>query len=230
MAFKKLNDFKNQKYGGKFILQNNGDTADVIFLYRNQDDVLIVDCHYIKTPEYSGYVHCTGRGCPACEKGIRVQSKLFIPLYNIDANEVQFWDRSSRFFSQFDRDVFNRYPESSTFVFGITRDGESNDINTRYLIHGKARNTFKPYDQILSEQNVKFPEYYDHICKDVDTTTLSRWLSTSSASSSTTYGSASSMPEYVPTPRVRVSSTPVDLPDLPDADAEDDLGEVDFGD
>ena len=91
MAFKKVNDYNQEKFGGLFLLRNNGDYADVIFMYRSVDDVLVADTHYIKSADYSGYVHCQGRNCPACAKGIRVQTKLFIPMYNITDNELQFW-------------------------------------------------------------------------------------------------------------------------------------------
>lgn len=48
MAFKTMEQYTNQKYNGKFVLQNDKDTADVIFLYRSTADVLIADVHYIK--------------------------------------------------------------------------------------------------------------------------------------------------------------------------------------
>ena len=97
MAFKKMTDYNEERYGGKFILRNDGDFADVIFLYKSISDVLVADAHYIKSEKYNGYVHCCGVGCPACAKEIRVQNKLFIPLYNIQSREIEFWDRTVRF-------------------------------------------------------------------------------------------------------------------------------------
>lgn len=230
MAFKNLDDYKKEKYGGKFILQNDGDNADVVFLYRSTKDVMVADCHYIKSPEYSGYVHCSGRGCPACEKGVRVQSKLFIPVYNLTANGVQFWDRTPKFEPQLAADVFNRFPDPSGYVFKITRNGAANDINTRYNIQAINRCPKNlQYDELTSSMGITFPDYYENICKDVDTSTLTKWLNASS-SSSVGYG-GDSLPEYVATPRVSVQTPQVDLPELPESDMSDDeLGEVDFGD
>ena len=71
MAFKTMNDFNKERgYDNYFTLRNDGDTADVIILYRGVSDVLVADAHYIKSNDYTGYVHCCGRGCPACGKGI----------------------------------------------------------------------------------------------------------------------------------------------------------------
>ena len=83
MGFKSVTSYNEEKFNGLFLLRNDGDSADVIFLDRNIDDVLVADTHYVKSADYSGYVHCCGKGCPACAKGIRIQTKLFIPLYNI---------------------------------------------------------------------------------------------------------------------------------------------------
>jgi len=109
MAFKTVKTYNEEKFGGLFLLRNDGDFADVVFLYQSIDDVLVADTHYIKSSEYTGYVHCCGSGCPACAKGIRVQTKLFIPLYNIQDHEIQFWDRTMRFEPQLNQDVFSNH-------------------------------------------------------------------------------------------------------------------------
>lgn len=201
MAFKKVNDYNNDKFGGLFLLRNDGDTADVIFMYRSVDDVLVADTHYIKSADYSGYVHCTGRGCPACGKNIRVQTKLFIPMFNITAGELQFWDRTMRFENQLQQDVFAKYPNPSEFVFRITRHGVANDVNTTYSIMAIGRNTYKSYNEILAENNVSYPDHYEKVCKDVSAGELTAMLNSGSSNG----GSGSSnynMPEYQATPRV----------------------------
>ena len=172
MAFKTMTQYDEERFGGFFLLRNDGDYADVIFLYRNKDDVLIGDVHYIKTPDYTGYVHCTERNCPACEKGIRVQSKLFIPLYNITDGEIQFWDRSTRFENQLVQDVFSKYPNPSEFVFRIQRQGVAGDINTKYNIWAVGKNKLMDYNQILLTNNATMPDYYENICKTYSSTEL----------------------------------------------------------
>lgn len=212
MAFKTMTQYDEERFGGFFLLRNDGDYADVIFLYRNKDDVLIGDVHYIKTPDYTGYVHCTERNCPACEKGIRVQSKLFIPLYNITDGEIQFWDRSTRFENQLVQDVFSKYPNPSEFVFRIQRQGAAGDINTKYNIWAVGKNKLMDYNQILLTNNATMPDAYENICKTYSSTELHSILN-ASANSYTSY-EANSMPDYQVTPRVPMND--MDIPDVPD--------------
>ena len=211
MAFKSLKEFNESRYGGWFLLRNDGDHADVTFLYRNVNDVLMAEVHYIKTPEYSGYVHCTGRGCPACAKKIRVQSKLFIPVYNFDANEVQFWDRGSRFEQQFTSAVLEKHPNPSEVVFTVTRHGEAGSKDTRYAIAGKARNNILPYDVVLAHNNITFPDGYSAICKEFTSDQLYALLNSSESSAPT----VDNMPDYQVTPRTSYAASVDNLPEIP---------------
>lgn len=220
MAFKTARQYNEEKFGGLFLLRNDGDSADVIFLYRNLDDVLIADTHYIKSADYSGYVHCCGRGCPACEKGIRVQTKLFIPMYNLTTNQIEFWDRNVRFENQLSQDVFERYPNPSEFVFRITRHGVAGDVNTTYQIQAIGRNTAESYDQILAKFHITMPDYYEKVCRAYDSMKLSSMLSSSAAATS-------SLPDYQVTPRVSATAVStfetaeLSIPDVSDEFPED---------
>lgn len=230
MAFKSIKTYNEERYGGKFILTDDGDNADVIFLYRSEEDALVADTHYIKSDEYSGYVHCTKPGCPACAKGLRVQEKLFIPMYVIGSDEIQFWDRTVRFNNVMRQMVFDRYPNPSEYVFRITRHGVSGDVNTTYEITAVARNTVGSYDQILAKFNAKMPDYYSNVCKDMSSADLARLLS---ASSSESVAETYEMPKYhitprgvasTPAPTSQIDSTPVTTPVEASNDA-DQLGE-----
>lgn len=208
MSFKKASTYNEERFGNLFLLRNDGDEAKVIFLYRNFDDVLIGYTHYVKSNDYNGYVHCLGRGCPACSKGLRVQTKLFIPLYNCDTGEIQFWDRSSRFENQLETDVFKNYPDPSQFVFTIQRKGAAGSMDTTYSIVATDRNTYKTYDQILAENNIESMEkYYNNVCKEVTASELSAMLSNGGSSNS-----SSNLPDYTPTPR---GVAPAAMPDVP---------------
>lgn len=215
MAFKTVKSYNEERFNGLFLLRNDGDHADVIFMYRSADDVLVADTHYIKSADFSGYAHCIGRGCPACEKGIRVQTKLFIPLFNIDENELQFWDRSIRFEPQLQDEVFKNYPNPCDYVFRITRHGQPNDVNTTYSIQAIGKNSYKTYAQILVDSNASMPEYYEKVCKDLSVDKMTSILNTSSNSSS--YSDSNSMPDYAVSPRKSAYSAQppeVSLPDV----------------
>lgn len=194
MGFKSMAEYTDQKYGNWFRLQNDGDYADVILLYRDMRDVVMADCHYIRSDSYTGYVTCCGKNCPACGKGIRVQPKLFIPMYVVTTSvaggvqgRIQFWDRTTRFQAQLVNDVFRGYPNPSEFVFRITRHGVANDINTTYDIRAISNNSnpATSYDAICSAFGASFPDYYNTICKDVDQFELGSMMT------STGYGQSS---------------------------------------
>lgn len=198
MSFKSVEQYNEERFGGFFLLRNDGDYKDVIFLYQNVSDVLIADVHYIKSTEYSGYCHCTGKGCPACGQGIRVQTKLFIPIYDIEANEVVFWDRGGRFEQQFMQDVINKYPNPSEIVFRITRKGEAGSVDTKYVITAIAKNTTTPYSSILATHDITLPEHYNLVCRDYPAQKIRDLLASDSNVAQ------SNLDEYQATPRVAI--------------------------
>lgn len=207
MAFKSVNDYQEAKYAGKFVLQNNGDHESVVFLYRDESEVLVGEgVHYIKSNDYNGYVHCLGRGCPACSKGLRPQTKVFIPLYLPAQDKIVFWERTQKFLPQLHQDVFKAYPDPCNYVFVVTRNGEPGSLDTRYHLEPKYKFS-KSYDEVLAHFNYKFPDFYENICKSVDYDTLSEWVN--SGPTRSTYGESAGLPEYKAIPRV--STTPSSL-------------------
>lgn len=200
MAFKSVEEFNDNRYHNLFRLINDGEYADVVFLYQSMKDMLVAQAHYIKSAEYSGYVHCCEAGCPACSKGIRVQTKLFVPVYNIAKNAIEFWDRTIKFEPQLERDVFNKYPNPSELVFRITRHGIPNDINTTYSITAVGRNTLGSYQDILNKFNATMPDYYSNIIREVSVANLTSMLQAGDTDTS-------SMPEYTPIPRAGYQSS-----------------------
>lgn len=195
MAFKSVEQFNDDRYHSMFRIANDGESVDVIFLYRSKADMLVADVHYINSSEYSGYAHCCEAGCPACARGIRVQTKLFIPVYNIDKGAIEFWDRTMTFEPQMQKDVFDRFPNPSEYVFRITRHGAYRDRNTRYDITAVGKNSVMSYDQILAKFNAKMPDYYENIVKSISVADLTRMLTVQNTPA------APVSQDYVPVPR-----------------------------
>lgn len=220
MAFKSMVQYNEERYGNFFTLQNDGNFADVIFLYQSKADVLIADVHYIKSAEYSGYVHCCGTGCPACSKGIRTQTKLFIPLYNITERKIQFFDRSTKFESQLVNDVFDKFPDPSQYVFRITRHGVAGSVDTTYQIQAIGKNAEMPMAKILTDAGTKMPDAYSMVCKEVTPFELDSMINVTSSV-------AVPRDAYVPAPPVTVEvpqtissfNQPVMADELPNFDA-----------
>lgn len=203
MAFKSFTQYQADKNGEFFVLPNDGDSADVVFLYRGMEDVLVADVHYINTSTYKGYVHCCGDGCPAChhgEKGIRKDTKLFIPLYNLKKDKIEFWDRSTFFEQTLQKYVFGPFPTPWEAVFRVTRHGEANSRDTKYEIVPIGRNTSMSYDAILSRFNMTLPEGYSTICKEMTASDMRAALNS--------IGAAADLQDYSYTPVPRGESTP----------------------
>lgn len=203
MAFKSLAQYQADKNGDFFVLNNDGEFADVIFLYRDVNDVLVADVHYINTMTYKGYVHCCEQGCPACnygERGLRLDHKIFIPLYNIRKNKIEFWDRSTYFEQVLQKDVFTPFPNPSEAVFRITRKGEFGSRDTKYKIEPVGRNSAFPYDKILSDFHITLPEGFSAICKEMSAYEMDSALNSRPTSSDLAdYG-------YTPIPRAGAST------------------------
>lgn len=217
MAFKSMREYTEERTGDFFLLRNDGDFADVAFLYRDYNDVMAASVHYIKSPEYSGYVHCVGRGCPACARNIRVQNKLFIPMYVFSVNgepvnKISFWDRNVRFNQILMDKVFTNYPNASAYVFRITRKGVAGDVNTTYDIMLQAVNN-SSYDDILASCQMSFPESYALVCRDITAIEMTKLFNSSQPAAPE--GSAD-LPSYSITPRVSASTaTPSIAPPVP---------------
>lgn len=202
MAFQSMIHYNEANFGNRFRLANDGDAEDVIFLYQKIEDVLIGDVHYLKYPEYSGYVHCIGANCPACKAKVRLQRKLFIPVYVISQNKVVFWDRNTTFENQLQRDIFSRHSDPSKVVFRITRKGGYKDINTTYSITAIGTNNVMSYEDICKKFNITMPAYYEDICADKSYAELESIIGGSSNNSNVPDSSLDySLPEYQVSPR-----------------------------
>ena len=213
MAFKTVQNYNEEKFGNFFLLRNDGDFADVIFLYEKPEDVLVADVHYLKAGDESGYAHCCGKGCPACARGIRTQTKLFIPVYNIAEDKIQFFDRSMRFEPQLQQDVFSRFPNPSEFVFRITRHGQAGSVDTTYEITSIAKNTVKSYAQILVDNNASMPDCYSMVCKDLTPSQMQQMLQ---IGDNPTSGSVNNDYQgYQAVPRNSSSSPAPSMPEVP---------------
>lgn len=253
MAFKSVEEFNEEMYRDKFRLVDDKDRAEVIFLYRSKRDELRVDAHYIRSADYTGYVHCCGRDCPACAKGIRLDTKLFIPLYNLKQTDrmdgehkvenIEFWDRMVSFDKTLDRDVFYNYANPSELVFEIVRNGEASSRDTRYSIRAIAKNTIISYDDILAKFNAKMPDYYSKIIKEFSAEELAELLKNTVTHNSNNTN-ATDLPDYTPIPRAGYQSSipdtyvdaseavniQVDTPDVNAASAIDETGDEEFPD
>jgi hypothetical protein len=202
MAFKSFSQYQEDKNGDFFVLPNDKDSADVVFLYRNANDVLVADVHYLNTASYKGYAHCCETGCPACARNIKVQHKIFIPLFNVTKKKIEFWDRTTFFESILQDKVFKSFPNPSECVFRITRNGAAGSRETTYDILPIGRNSAMPYEKILADYGVTLPDYYSTICKEMNAYEMTSALNEAVDSSNLSEYS------YTPVPRGAAGPAP----------------------
>lgn len=232
MALERWVDSNAKKTGIQFKLLDDGDSANVIFLYRSIEDVLRGGVHYLKSNTYTGDVFCLGAGCPACARGIRLKNKLFVPLFNLSTNRFEIWYLNESFMSVLRTAVFRICPNPSEIVFQITRHGEHGDPSTRYDITAVGKNGSHPYEKIIADYNINIEEAIDGICKEFDSAAMTTMINEYDASYSNRKASSANnasgnsdnyanLPNYQVTPRgaardlTDYSVSPDDVEDLP---------------
>lgn len=139
---------EENKYGGQggsgfFSLRNDRDTAKVRFLIDGPDDVEGFAVHEVEVNGKKRYVNCIREVgdpkdvCPFCKEGHFTQVKFFLPLYNIDEDKVQIWERGKTFGPKI-AGLLSRYAKDEplcSHVFEIERHGEPKSTSTTYEIY-----------------------------------------------------------------------------------------------
>ena len=124
---------------GFFKLANDKDVATIRMLYNNADDIEGFSVHEVQINDKKRYVNCirTYRDpiddCPLCKSGNACKAKLFIPLYNEDAEQSQIWERGPKFFAKVSS-VCSRYGKKPIVsqIFEVERNGKPHETATDY--------------------------------------------------------------------------------------------------
>ena len=133
------------KYGGQggagyFSLKNDKDVARVRFMYNGIDDVEGYAVHQVEIDGRKRYVNCLREynepkdKCPFCRESMFTTAKLFVPLYNVDEDKVQVWERGKKFVAKISS-ICARYPNVVSHVFEIERNGKKGEQTTTYEIY-----------------------------------------------------------------------------------------------
>lgn len=134
-------------YGGNgrssfFSLKDDGDVARVRFMYNTAEDIVGYAVHEVV--DNDGKKRCINclrsynepkSKCPLCAADNFQKAKLYIPLYDIDADEVKIWERGKTYFSELSSNCARYSSADSPLVaqvFEIERHGKKNDPKTTY--------------------------------------------------------------------------------------------------
>lgn len=126
--------------GGFFSLRNDKEVARVRFLYEKAEDIEGYAVHKVQVGDKERYVNCLREynepidKCPFCAAKLSVQAKLFIPLFNEDNGQQQFWERGKTFYGKISG-LCARYPNIVSRVVEVERNGAPKDTSTTYELY-----------------------------------------------------------------------------------------------
>lgn len=133
-------NYGGQGGGGFFRLANDKDVARVRILYDGINDVTGYSVHEVELGGKKRYVNCLREYgdpvdvCPFCRNGMFNQVKYFVPLFNMDTNTIQTWERGKKYGSKL-TSICSRYPNVVAHTFEIERNGKAGDTQTTYEIY-----------------------------------------------------------------------------------------------
>lgn len=136
-------NYGGQGGGGFFGIANDKETKQVRFMYETVDDIEGMSVHKVEVNGKDRYVNCLREynqpkdDCPFCRENKPVQARLLIPVYNLDEDAVQIWDRGKTMFQKM-TSLCSRYATKNNLVnniFEVERNGKPKDTKTIYEIY-----------------------------------------------------------------------------------------------
>ena len=177
----RFNYSEAEKYGGQggagyFSLKNDKDVATVRFMYNGIDDVEGYAVHQVEVDGKKRYVNCLRAynepidKCPFCREKKFQQAKLFIPIYNVDEDKAQIWERGKKFFAKISS-LCARYANGVNLVsqqFEIERNGKAHDTQTTYEIFPVERPDETTLDDLPDIPNILGSVVLDKTAEDME--------------------------------------------------------------
>jgi len=139
-----VENYGGQGGGGFFGIANDKEVKRVRFMYNTVDDIEGMSVHRVKVGDKERYVNCLRKynqpvdDCPFCREHMTPQARLFVPVYNIEEDASQIWDRGKTMFQKVTSQC-SRYSNKDTDIvnniFEIERNGKPKDKKTQYEIY-----------------------------------------------------------------------------------------------
>ena len=141
-----VGNFSNGPAIPYFSLKEDGENADVRFMYESMNDVEGYVVHQVTFPNgKKRYVMCirdyedAADACPLCSSPVEADRKTFrkiwIPVYRCASKDIALWDRSADFFKN---QLYPLMAEKGTpfcgYVFNIERHGIKGTMEISYDI------------------------------------------------------------------------------------------------
>lgn len=178
-----VENYTNNNGGNFFKLENDMDVARVRFMYNEVEDVNGVVVHEVEDSDGNKrFVECKRAynepvdNCPLCKARYKQFVKFYVPIYNIDKQEVQIWQRGRQFMNKI-VGLFSRYPNLVSHTFEIERHGQKGDMKTTYEIFPVDG---KDDGRITLEDLPEIPEVVGNVVLDKSVEEMETYVNTGS--------------------------------------------------
>lgn len=163
-SYEDADKYGSQGNGGSFFkIENDMEIKRVRLLGRDMNDFPGYACHEVEIDGRRRLVNCLRdynepvSVCPFCschDPKIRKQiAKVFIPLYNLEDDEVQVWERGKSFFPILSS-YCSRHKNVVSYITEVERHGKPKDTNTTYMLYEAEEQ---------GDERVEFDDYADRL-------------------------------------------------------------------
>ena len=161
-SYDEADKYGSQSSGGSYFkIENDREIKKVRLLGRDMNDFPGYACHEIEVDGKRRLVNCLREygdpidTCPFCAEKKKVLAKVFIPLYNIEDDEIQMWERGKAFYPELNGYV-SRHPNVVSYITEVERNGKPKDTNTTYKLYeamdqGDEQVTYEDFDGEIPE-------------------------------------------------------------------------------
>lgn len=139
-----------------FDLKTEGDNAVVRLLHKGVETIESTNLHWVT--DKSGKkkcVKCVSNGCPLCEKGEPITSRVYIHLFDYTDNKEKIWSRTDKILPQF-KQIHDDWGDLSECVVRIKRDKQ--EFPT-YTVSTLNANMYAPVNKDLVDEKVAYRCY-----------------------------------------------------------------------
>lgn len=166
-------NYNTTNRGSFFTLKNDKDTARVRILYDSINDIQGYAVYRVQVGDRERYVNSLRaysdpiENDPFAVAGYKLQAKLFIPVYNVDTDEVQIWERGKTYIQKI-AGFASRYNPLYNEIFEIERNGKKDDMKTEYQFYPIDNKEFdlssveipNPLGTIILDKTFEEMDYY----------------------------------------------------------------------
>ena len=172
-AQEQLNSGGNSEW---FKLKDDGDTATIQFLAKDETELETFITHRVKIDGYDKNVNCTREYgepidcCPLCASGLKTETAIILTMLDHKDNKVKIWQRGGSYIKKM-QGMLNRYNPLNQEVFEIERSGKKGDMNTTYEFYPTKN---EPKDL----GNIERPQILGSVIADWDADDMETYLKT----------------------------------------------------